>query len=168
MSSLAPAPDLEGLKTQVSELGIAAQVQFCGPLAARQAFTLGRTLVVPSRAESLPYVVLEAAGAAIPIIATNVGGIPEIFGPLRRRLIPSDSVVDLADALMESWRKPSTLKEAEARELARYAQSRFSATRMVDSVITALPGGNRIPTLRGRRLPPNLRGSVALITGRSS
>ena len=29
----------------------------------------------------LPYVVIEAAAAGIPIIASNVGGIPEIFGP---------------------------------------------------------------------------------------
>ena len=46
-----------------------------------RAFALGRMLVVPSRAESLPYVVLEAGAAGLPIIATNVGGIPEIFGP---------------------------------------------------------------------------------------
>ena len=35
---------------------------------------------MPSRAEALPYVVLEALGAGMPMIATAVGGIPEIFG----------------------------------------------------------------------------------------
>ena len=38
-------------------------------------------MVAPSRAESLPYIVLEAAAAAVPLITTNVGGIPEMFGP---------------------------------------------------------------------------------------
>ena len=49
---------------------------------------MGRMLVIPSRAESLPYVVLEAAAAGMPIIATAVGGIPEIFGPQADHLIP--------------------------------------------------------------------------------
>ncbi len=69
-------------------LGAASQVRFMRPMPARDAFALGRVLVVPSRAESLPYIVLEAAGARIPLVATDVGGIPEIFGPYRDRLIP--------------------------------------------------------------------------------
>ena len=51
---------------------------------ARQALALGRVMVVPSRTESLPYIVLEAAAAGKPLIATKVGGIPEIYGPLVR------------------------------------------------------------------------------------
>ena len=74
---------------------------FRAPFRRRTAFALGRILVVPSRAESLPYVVLEAAGARLPLIATNVGGIPEIFGPYRDRLLPPDDVEGLAAA----WRR---------------------------------------------------------------
>ena len=37
------------------------------------------TMVIPSRAESLPYVVLEAAAAGLPLITTKVGGVPEIY-----------------------------------------------------------------------------------------
>jgi glycosyltransferase involved in cell wall biosynthesis len=55
---------------------------------AREAFTLGRLLVAPSRAESLPYIILETAAAGVPMITTNVGGIPEVFGPQSGRLIP--------------------------------------------------------------------------------
>ena len=64
-----------------------------------QAFALGRILVVPSRAESLPYVVLEAAAAGVPIIATNVGGIPEIFGPDAGELVPPGDPTALARAI---------------------------------------------------------------------
>ena len=77
-------------------LGVAAHVSFPGPMPIRQAFRLGRILVVPSRAESMPYVVLEAAGARVPMVATNVGGIPEIFGPFADRLGPCDDPADLA------------------------------------------------------------------------
>ena len=67
-----------------SSFGIADQVRFVGYRPAREAFAMGRMMVIPSRAESLPYVVLEAAAAGVPIISTRVGGIPEIFGPESR------------------------------------------------------------------------------------
>ena len=55
---------------------------------AREAFRLGRTLVVPSRAESLPYIVLEAAAAGLPLLASDVGGIPEIVAGTDTDLLP--------------------------------------------------------------------------------
>ena len=55
---------------------------------ARQAMALGKIMVAPSRFESLPYVVLEAAAAGKPLITTQVGGIPEIYGPLANTLVP--------------------------------------------------------------------------------
>ena len=81
-------PDRETLLALAQRLGIAHRVSFPGPMPAREAFKLGRLLVVPSRAESMPYIVLEAAAARVPLIATNVGGIPEIFGPYRRPARP--------------------------------------------------------------------------------
>ena len=76
-------PDREALVEHARRLGLADQVAFAGPLPAREAFGRGQVLVVPSRAESLPYIVLEAVGARIPIVTTHVGGIPEIFGPVQ-------------------------------------------------------------------------------------
>src|SRR5690606_6962220 len=58
----------------------AERVDFLDPMPARQAFALARFIVVPSRAEAMPYIVLEALAAGMPMIATSVGGIPEIFG----------------------------------------------------------------------------------------
>ncbi|MCW2309964.1 glycosyltransferase [Rhodobium gokarnense] len=65
----------------VAELGLQAAVRFEEPMPAREAFRLARCVVIPSRAESLPYIVLEAIAAHLPLITTRVGGIPEIFGP---------------------------------------------------------------------------------------
>lgn len=72
--------DLPKYKAQAEQLGFGGRVTFFDPMPARKAFALARTIVVPSRAEAMPYIVLETLAAGKPMIATNVGGIPEIFG----------------------------------------------------------------------------------------
>ena len=72
--------DLPDYKAQAIRLGFGTRVTFHEPMPARKAFALARTVVVPSRAEAMPYIVLETLAAGKPMIATNVGGIPEIFG----------------------------------------------------------------------------------------
>jgi glycosyltransferase involved in cell wall biosynthesis len=72
--------DLPKYSEQVQRLGLEARVSFHDPMPARQAFAMARTIVVPSRAEAMPYIVLEAVAAGMTMIATRVGGIPEILG----------------------------------------------------------------------------------------
>ena len=128
-------PDRERLEAQAAALGIADQVSFPGAMPARQAFALGRTLVVPSRAESLPYIVLEAAGAQVPMVATDVGGIAEIFGPYRDRLIACDDPVGLANALEGTFESDPALVRRQGEDLAAFVSKRFSIAGMVDSVL---------------------------------
>lgn len=72
--------DLPGYKARARDLGLGERVRFLPPMPARRAFALGRVIVVPSRAEAMPYIVLEALAAGKTMIASAVGGIPEIFG----------------------------------------------------------------------------------------
>ena len=145
-------PDRAKLEDHARRLGLAAHVSFTGPMPARRAFALGRLLVVPSRAESLPYIVLEAAAARLPMIATHVGGIPEIFGPYRDRLLPPDDVGGLADRLVATLTQPLAERAAQARQLADFVHDGFSVDRMVDSVIGAYrealsrKAGRSVPT----------------------
>jgi glycosyltransferase involved in cell wall biosynthesis len=93
------AEEPERYRALARALGIADRIVFSEPMPARQAFASARVIVVPSRAESMPYVVLEAIAAGMPIIATRVGGIPEIFGPAADELVaPGDSAA-LAEAI---------------------------------------------------------------------
>ena len=91
-------PERPALMAQAERLGLAQAIRFMPAMPAREAQALGRVMVVSSRAESLPYVVLEAAASAKPLIATRVGGIPEIYGPLTNTLIPPDDAAALAAA----------------------------------------------------------------------
>ena len=91
-------------------------------------------LVVPSRAESLPYVVLEAGAAGLPMIATNVGGIPEIFGPDADDLVPPDDPAALADAIARRDAGPRRAPLGVAALKSRLRAS-FSVDAMTDAVL---------------------------------
>ncbi|PBC09316.1 glycosyltransferase [Mesorhizobium sp. WSM3859] len=82
--------DLPRYHEQVERLGLESRVRFLPPMPARQAFALAELVVVPSRAEAMPYIVLEALAAGMPMIATAAGGIPEIFGEGSPALIRPD------------------------------------------------------------------------------
>jgi glycosyltransferase involved in cell wall biosynthesis len=92
-------------------------------------------MVAPSRAESLPYIVLEAAGARIPLISTNVGGIPEIFGPYSNRLGPADDPDSLCRRMLAMLNSTEAERERDTADLAAYVEGHFSIRTMVDSVL---------------------------------
>src|SRR6185503_16814455 len=103
-------PDAEQFRAQVERVGLASSIRFTGAMPARAAFALGRLMVAPSRAESLPYIVLEAAAAAVPLITTNVGGIHEIFGPQAAALVPPGDTQALAAAIRAALADPARLR----------------------------------------------------------
>jgi glycosyltransferase involved in cell wall biosynthesis len=96
---------------QVKGLGLAGQIEFHMPMPAREAFPMARAIVVPSRAEAMPYIVLEALAAGMPMIASAVGGIPEIFGPGSYALIKPDPA-ELAEKMAAFVSDASRLKSA--------------------------------------------------------
>jgi glycosyltransferase involved in cell wall biosynthesis len=127
-------PDAEKFRTEVARRGLASQIEFGGVLSAREAFKRGRVLVVPSRAESFPYIVLEAAAAGVPMIATNVGGIPEIYGPDADKLIPPRKPETLAEVIAFTLKKPP---DALTVRLHQRVAASFTVSAMADGVLKA-------------------------------
>ena len=144
-------PDGKALEALSRQLGLAGQVTFAGAMPARQAFSLGRVLVVPSRAESLPYVVLEAAAAQVPMVATRVGGIPEIFGPHDHHLVAAGNVEALRDAILARLGVDEAQRQADVVALASHVRSRFSVGTMVDGVLSGYADGIAVKA-KGRAL----------------
>ncbi|MHA6692816.1 glycosyltransferase family 4 protein [Devosia sp. A449] len=126
-------PDRAKLETQIARLGLADRVTLLGAQAARPTFARGRVAVVPSLAESLPYIVLEAAAAQLPVLATRVGGIPEIFGPESDRLVAANDATALRTAMQAALDDPAAA-QAGMRQLLGHIESRFSLATMAGSV----------------------------------
>lgn len=122
------------IKAQVARLGLSQAVRFIGHVKARHGFAQGRLLVVPSRGDSMPYVVIEAAAAGVPMIAADVGGIPEIFGPHRDALFAPNSPAAAAAAILAAIQDEDAARER-TKTLRERIFQHFSQKSMVEGVI---------------------------------
>ncbi len=120
-------PDEEALRIKAARLGLSGKVRFAGyrhDIAPIYAAT--DILVIPSFSEGTPNVALEAMGHQIPLVATSVGGIPDMIGHQESGLLvaPGD-----AAALSESIRWLMDHPDERARLAARakeIVETRFS------------------------------------------
>jgi glycosyltransferase involved in cell wall biosynthesis len=126
--------ELDALKAQIQKLGLGEAVRFIGHVKARYGFSKGHLLVVPSRGDSMPYVVIEAAAAGIPMVAANVGGIPEIFGTPNDALFAPNIVAAMADAIETALDDPEAALER-AKSLRERIFLHFSQKAMVEGVL---------------------------------
>jgi glycosyltransferase involved in cell wall biosynthesis len=134
-------------------------VTFHDPMPVRMALQLGRVMVLPSRAESLPYVVMEALAADRPVIAVDVGGVGEIIPRAIQPLVaPRDSVA-LAKAMVARLQAPLDNPKA----LRRHIRSRFSVENMAGETMKAYRRamGDEAPAaLRGPVHPPSAKAAL--------
>jgi glycosyltransferase involved in cell wall biosynthesis len=126
--------EMSALKAQVERLGLSHSVRFIGHVKARYGFSKGRLLVVPSRGDSMPYVVIEAGAAGIPMVAANVGGIPEIFGTYNNALFAPGIVGAMADAIKIAMEDPEAAL-SRAKALRERIFLHFSQKAMVEGVL---------------------------------
>lgn len=139
-------PALEGL---AREVGVAGRVLFLG--ARNDVYDLMGVfdvLALPSLHEGVPMVLLEAMAMAVPIIASRVGGIPEILDDEQGALLVQARDVDvLADAI-ETMANDEVLRNRLRKAARARVESRFSIERtaaLTGDLYCELMGNLRVP-----------------------
>ncbi|WP_017719099.1 glycosyltransferase family 4 protein [Kamptonema formosum] len=98
------------LEAQIARLGLQKRVEILGWASGervRQEILAARAMVLPSLAEGLPVVLMEALALGRPAISTCVAGIPELIEPgVSGWLVPAGSVEALADAMSAACCEP--------------------------------------------------------------
>jgi glycosyltransferase involved in cell wall biosynthesis len=103
------------LRSRIGELGLAPRVRLVGACpqeALPDWYRAAAVLVLPSRSEGVPNVLMEAAACGTPVIASRVGGVPELCHPAS--LVPPEDPRALA-AQIRLFLDPATRPAAPTR-----------------------------------------------------
>lgn len=121
-------PQGEELELLVKHLGLGKAVVFLGRLERQQVVDLyhsAHAMLNPSRVDNMPNSVLEALACGLPVISTNVGGVPYIVEDGQTALlVPRDDVQAMAQAMIRLYTDSalrSQLRERGCRAVAQYA-----------------------------------------------
>jgi len=146
-------PLREELEGQAMQLGLAPEhVRFLGNRQDVTDFLSALDIfVLSSEREGLPVSLLEAMAASRPVVATRVGGIPQVIQDGHNGLlVPPHDPAGLAKAII-TLTEDSTLRESVAREGYRTVEARFSTDVVGQQIIALYDGllekkeGNRGP-----------------------
>jgi glycosyltransferase involved in cell wall biosynthesis len=102
------------LTALAGQLGIGDRVEFAGYVPRDEAFRRMAVFVVSSYLESGPLTLLEAMASGVPVVATAVGGIPEVAVDGTAQLVPPGDDARLADAI-DRLLADDELRERQAR-----------------------------------------------------
>jgi colanic acid/amylovoran biosynthesis glycosyltransferase len=99
--------DRSAIERQIVALDVQEMIQLVGWKSnadVREAICASRGLLLPSYAEGLPVVIMEALALGRPVVSTYIAGIPELVTPDCGWLVPAGSVDDIEAALKQLLR----------------------------------------------------------------
>lgn len=123
------------LEDRAARLGVAAT--FHGHVGdARDRLRSTDLVVVPSRAENLPIVILEAMATALPVVATHVGGVPELVADgATGRVVAPDDAAALAAAIA-TYASDESLRRRHGEAAAARAAASFDPGEVAGRVVS--------------------------------
>jgi teichuronic acid biosynthesis glycosyltransferase TuaC len=92
--------------------------------------------VLPSYSEGMPTVLVEAGAAGLPVIATAVGGIPELLHDERGWVVPPKDTVALGEAMRTVLRHPAEAARR-AERLRKYVQDHYDVRTNAERLMSA-------------------------------
>jgi glycosyltransferase involved in cell wall biosynthesis len=103
-------PCLLELEQLANNLGLVDRIRFLGEVHdVASLLARARLFVLPSRSEGIPLTALEAMACGLPVVATRVGGLPEVVvDGVTGLLVPPTDSSALSDALVAIWNDPDT------------------------------------------------------------
>jgi glycosyltransferase involved in cell wall biosynthesis len=97
VSILGDGRQREALEQRAAQLGVAKRINWCGTVqGASSLFSAFDVFVLSSRTEGMPMVLFEAMAAYAPIVATCVGGVPDVLSAKEALLVPPEDPGTLA------------------------------------------------------------------------
>jgi len=140
----------DGLRDRARQLGVADRIRWHGliPDAARL-YSAFDGFVLSSRTEGTPMALFEAISAGVPVIATRVGGVPDVVGPDEALLVAPEQPAELAAAIRTALRDSGAAKARAAKAKDRMLRE-FSASTWIERHLELYHGLLAGPT-RGKR-----------------
>jgi glycosyltransferase involved in cell wall biosynthesis len=127
-------PLRSALQGRMARLGLEERVHLVGQLAdPHMALAGADVFVLSSLAEGLGSSVLAAMALDVPVVATRVGGVPEVLGSDAGVLVPASRPADLAAAVHRVLSEPGYA--ADLRQAARRELRRFTVGAMAEQVV---------------------------------
>jgi glycosyltransferase involved in cell wall biosynthesis len=99
-------PEKVRYRRMMVERGLGNRIGMLPAMRIEDAFAMSQNVVVPSRAESMPYIVIEAVAARKAVIASRIGGIPEILGYDSAALVAANDPDDLSRVMAAAITEP--------------------------------------------------------------
>jgi glycosyltransferase involved in cell wall biosynthesis len=141
---------IKQVQERVERLGLDRRVDWLGPRSSfdiAKEFERAAVLVLPSYMETSPNVVMEAMSAGVPVIATAIGGIPDIVDHgITGLLVSPRNPVELADAIKDVLSCPQSASDR-AMFAKEEARRRFSSQLAAQNTVAAY---YKILELQGR------------------
>jgi glycosyltransferase involved in cell wall biosynthesis len=97
------------MRRRAMSLHVADRVSWHGPVALAERYLIAfDALVLSSRTEGVPMVLLEAMAAELPVVATSVGGVPDTISTREALLVPPGRPEAIAEAVQRVWADPAS------------------------------------------------------------